>query len=165
MQTTEAPIGVPDRRTAVIELAIALPGALVLGLATVFFVEALAGAGPLWPRIPVTLAEAAALHDDADVLRLVGQGEDVNAPGPVRAELLTHERMAMTPLEGAVGAREPQTLRLLLGHGARVDDSNWARLVCFAEHLDADEVVAILKQQLPGRAAPDCAGVAIPFEP
>ena len=83
----------------------------------------------------------------------------------VRAELLTHEPITMTPLEAVVGAREPQTVRLLLERGARVDDSNWTRLVCFAERLDADEVVDILNQQLPGRPMPDCAGVAIPFEP
>ena len=83
----------------------------------------------------------------------------------VRAELLTHEPITMTPLEAVVGEREPQTVRLLLERGARVDDSNWTRLVCFAERLDADEVVDILSQQLPGRPMPDCAGVAIPFEP
>ena len=123
------------------------------------------GAGPLRPNVPLTLPEAAALHDDADVLIMIERGGNLNAPGTVRAELLTHEPITMTPLEAVVGAREPQTVRLLLERGARVDDSNWTRLVCFAERLDADKVVDILNQQLPGRPMPDCAGVAIPFEP
>ena len=71
----------------------------------------------------------------------------------------------MTPLEAVVGAREPQTLRLLLEWGAGVDDSNWTRIVCVAERLGADEVVDVLNQQLPGRPMPDRAGGAIPFEP
>jgi hypothetical protein len=95
---------------------------------------------------------------------LVGRGEDVNAPGRVRRELVTHDDMMLTPLEAVVGARQPQTMRVLLDHGARVDESNWTRLVCFARRVEADELVDILKARFPGRPLPDCSDVALPYK-
>ena|SRR5438094_894493 len=154
-----------DRRIAAIETALALPGLLLLGIALLVFVAALAGAGPLWPDERLTVSEAAAMHDDADLLRLIGEGADLNGPAPVRGDLLTHDPITLTPLEAVVGAREAQTLKLLLERGARLDDSNWVRLVCFAQRLETEEVVSMLRQRFPDRPAPGCAGVAIPFEP
>ena len=165
MPITEPGSAAAARRIDLVEASLALPGIALLVVTALVFAAALAGVGPLWPDVRLTLSEAAALHDDADLLQLLSQGGDVNAAGVVRGELLTHEPITMTPLEAVVGAREPKTLALLLEHGARVDDSNWVRLVCFAERLEAEEVVAVLRQQFPDRPAPECAGVAIPFEP
>ena len=165
MPTTDPIAGSADTRPDVVELALALPGVALLAVTALVCLAALAGAGPLWPVIPLTLPEAAAMHDDAEILKLVGAGADVNAPDRVRAETLVHDERMFTPLEAAVGARQPQTMRVLLDHGARLDESNWTRLVCFAQRLEAEEVVALLTERLPGRSMPDCSGVSLPFEP
>ena len=165
MQITDVSARLVDRRIQMMELAAAAPGVLLLIAAAGALAAALFGAGPLWPTSALTLAEAAALHDDADVLRLIGGGLDPNAASAVRPELITHERITLTPLEAATGARDARTFQLLLERGATVDDSNWTRLICFASRLEADEIVMILNARQPGRPAPACAGVAIPFEP
>ena len=165
MQITEVTARPVDRRVRIMELAAAAPGLLLLLAAACAFAAALFGEGPLWPTSALTLAEAAALHDDADVLRLIGGGADPNAASAVRPELLTHETIQLAPLEAATGARQARTFQLLLERGATVDDSNWTRLICFASRLEADEIVMILNARQPGRPAPACAGVAIPFEP
>ena len=164
MQTTEAaPAAPPPSR--LLDLAVVLPGALLLTLTLALLAAAALGRGPLWSPEPLTLPEAAALHDDADVMMLIGHGADPNAPGAVRAEILTHGEIMLTPLEAAVGARQEQTVEFLFQHGATVDTPAWTRLMCFAALLEAEEVRAVLERRQPPGTTLDCTGVSMPFEP
>ncbi|HEY6507117.1 MAG TPA: hypothetical protein VIY56_03840, partial [Vicinamibacterales bacterium] len=76
----------PLRRDLSRGVAVALPG-LLLAAATVVVVAV--GVRAFEPEPPLSLAEAAALRGQADVLLLVRQGADPNAIGPVRPEVLS----------------------------------------------------------------------------
>lgn len=80
MQTTEPVPGATQRRLRVLELAIALPGMAIVAMTIVLLATAALGRGPLWRPEPLTLPEAAALHDDADVLLLIGRGQIQTPP-------------------------------------------------------------------------------------
>lgn len=138
-------------------LAVALPG-LMLAAVTVVVVTV----GVRWfePAPPLTLAEAAALLDNADVLRLVRQGADPNAPVAVRPDVLRTRTGMMTPLEAAVAARHLETVRLLLDLGAAVRDDNFERLYCLASRSRIDDLIALVAAQLPDPPTVDCEAVA-----
>jgi hypothetical protein len=155
----------PGATSSVLEPAIALPGVAFVAVTMVLLVAAVLGRGPLWRSEPLTLPEAAALHDDADVLLLIGRGADPNVPGTIRSGMLTRDEIELTPLEAAVGARQERTVELLLQYGAVIDAPSWTRLMCFAERLEAPAVRAVLGRQQPAGATLDCAGVTLPFDP
>lgn len=147
------------------EMAIAIPGVALAAVTIVLLAAAALGRGPVWRFEPLTLPEAAALHDDADVLWLIGRGANPNAPGTIRPGVLTRDEIALTPLEAAVGAGQEQTVELLLQQGAVADVPTWTRLMCFAERLDAPRVRMVLERRQPAGSPLDCTGVRIPFEP
>ena len=165
MQTTDPAPGARHRYLRILESAIALPGVTFVAVTTVLLAAAALGQGPLWRSEPLTLPEAAALHDDADVLLLIGRGANPNSSGTIRPGLLTRDEIELTPLEAAVGARQEQTVEFLLQHGAVVDPPSWTRLMCFAERLDASAVRAVLERQQPAGTTLDCAGVRLAFDP
>ena len=165
MQIADSAPGASHRPIAVLEPAIALPGVAFVAVTMVLLVAATLGRGPLWRSEPLTLPEAAALHDDADVLLLIGRGADPNAPGTIRPGMLTRDEIELTPLEAAVGARQERTVEFLLQHGAVVDAPSWTRLMCFAERLEAPAVRAVLGRRQSAGTTLDCAGVMLPFDP
>lgn len=147
------------RRDISLGVAVALPG-LLLAAATVVVVAV--GVRAFEPEPPLSLAEAAALRGQADVLLLVRQGADPNAIGPVRPEVLSSRTGAMTPLEAAVTARHVETVRLLLDLGAAVRDDNFERLYCLATRSRIDDLVALVAAQVPDPPTVDCEAVARP---
>jgi hypothetical protein len=165
MQVANPAPGASHRLAGVLDLAIALPGVAFFAVTMVLLVAAVLGRGPLWRSEPLTLSEAAALHDDADVLLLIGRGADPNAPGTIRPGMLRRDEIELTPLEAAVGARQERTVEFLLQYGAVVDAPSWTRLMCFAERLEAPAVRAVLERQQPAGTTLDCAGVTLPFDP
>jgi hypothetical protein len=142
---------------------LAVPG-LVLIAATACLLLALPlGLDPLWRVEPLTLAEAAALRDNGEIVRLIQQGEDPNRPGTVRAELLRNDPIVITPLEAAVGIDRPDVLEVLLDHGATMNEAMWTRLVCFAEAIDADDARSFLESHRPAGTSDACDHVATPW--
>jgi hypothetical protein len=143
--------------------AIALPG-LVLILATALMLVGLPfGLDPLWRVEPLTLAEAAALRDNGEVVRLIDAGEDPNQASTVRAEFLQNAPLTVTPLEAAVGADRVDIMEVLLDHGAELDAATWTRLMCFATAIEADESRAFLEPRRPDGAALACDHVKTPW--
>ena len=121
------------------------------------------GLDPLWRVEPLTLAEAAALRDNGEVVRLIDAGEDPNGAGTVRAELLHNDPLTVTPLEAAVGSDRVDMMEVLLDHGAVLDAATWTRLMCFATAIEADESRALLEQRRPDGASLACDHVQTPW--
>jgi len=109
----------------------------------------------------LTLSEAAALHDQGELVRLIAAGSDPNAVYPLRADVLAVR--ALTPLEAAVGARRPEMVELLMHHGATVDPNAWRRLHCFAIATGAADVVQTVDRFRPADSDASCEGISTPF--
>ena len=143
--------------------ALALPGAALILATAVMLAGLMFGVDPLWRVEPLTLAEAAALRDNGEVVRLIEAGEDPNAPGTVRAEFLRNDALTITPLEAAVGSDRVDIMEVLLEHGARLDPATWNGLMCFATAIEADESRALLEQRRPEGAPLACDHVQTPW--
>lgn len=102
-------------RTASWLLALPLVGLTAVG--TYLGVE-YARPGTLTAPRPRTVPEAVAAGNPAQVLEMMAQGADLNAPAHVRAGLLDEREHDLTPIEAAILARRPELLALLLRSGA-----------------------------------------------
>ena len=152
------------------QLAVALPGACLLIVTAALLLGEAVGYTRLWPTRTINLAEAATLRDEAEVMRLLGQGADPNVRYRIRRGFSRDEELTLTPLEAAVGERREQMVELLLEQGIRLDATAWTRLVCFAEHIDAPRVRDVLGRHRPDVLNPepaagrvDCTGVETPW--
>jgi hypothetical protein len=112
---------------------------------------------------PLTLSEAAALHDNGEVVRLIDAGGDPNEASTVRAELLRNDALVVTPLEAAVGSDRVDIMEILLEHGAALDGATWTRLMCFATAIEADEARNLLEERRPPDASGSCEHVQTPW--
>jgi hypothetical protein len=106
------------RRTLLI--AAAGPPIVLAVLRLAMLVASVAGAHPFWQWEPLTLSEAAALHDGGEVARLIAEGHDPNGEYPVRAGVLTSEPMLLTPIAAAMAARRGEIVDLLMDAGAKL---------------------------------------------
>jgi hypothetical protein len=157
---TERRPSAPALAACVWPLLAAAPAAFVAGASVLWLVGGLTGGG-LWPAGSVSLAEAAAMHNRAEVVRLIGLGHDPNQPSRVRAGLPGADGALLTPLEAAVGARSAVMARTLLDHGALVDGPQLAVLQCYAR-MRPDAAVEALLAGLAGGTEPDCEHVELP---
>jgi hypothetical protein len=144
-------------------LAFALPGTLLILATAVMLLGLPFGIDPLWRVESLTLAEAAALRDNGEVVRLIHAGEDPNKAGPVRAELLRNDAQVVTPLEAAVGIDRPDMIDVLVDNGAVLDAATWTHLMCFAKSIEADEAIDFLEQRRPADASIACDHVRTPW--
>ena len=167
MRITEAApaAATPVGRPRVVTIFFAAPGVLFVALTLVLVVGPAFGFDPLWQPVSVTLPEAAARRDDAEIVRLIQHGADPNAAGTVRAGFIKSNAIILTPLEAAVGIRRADTTKLLLDHGARMDAPTWTRLICFARQEHASEVETLLLERRPSDVAANvsCDGVRTPW--
>jgi hypothetical protein len=122
------------RRLPPAVLALSTAGAQVLPLVAVLLTLTTGGcpSSPVWPAAAVTLAEAAALGDSGEVLRLVWAGSDPAALYDVRAGIADTKAIRLTPLEAAVGMRRPDTVAVLRHAMGRIDPAVHRDLVCLA---------------------------------
>ena len=104
-------------------LAAAGPPIVLTVARLVMLVAGLAGAHPFWRFEPMTLSEAAALHDGGEVARLLAEGQDPNGTYPVRAGYLSSEPALLTPVAAALAARRGEIVDLLLDAGAKLPAS------------------------------------------
>jgi hypothetical protein len=133
-------------RTALAAAMLASLPAGILAIASFWWTVAALWGGGLWPAQRVTLAEAVATHDEAEIVRLIGFGEDPNGATSVRAGLLGARPARVTPLEAAVWSRDAEMLTLLLRNGAIVSDSELRALRCLNDKEHDDKVRAVLEQ-------------------
>jgi hypothetical protein len=154
--TTDAPLPESTGQERLLLAALGLPGLLLAAGTLAMLVGLVGGVDPLWHVEPVTLAEAAALEDNAEVVRLIGLGENVNAVNRVRPQVLDQHELMLTPIEAAVAAERADMVQLLLDHGVRLEPALWTRLVCLAERAGADDVRALLEPRRPVNAQLNC---------
>lgn len=163
VELKSAPATVERIQAALPALAICLPGSLLIVATAAMLIGLPFGVDPLWRVEPLTLSEAAALHDSGEVVRLITLGEDPNTAGPVRPNFLRNDAQVVTPLEAAVGAGRADMVELLLENGAVMDAAMWTRLMCFAVVVDAGDVRDVLEPRRPAAASEHCANVSTPW--
>lgn len=119
------------------------------------------GGGWVWPPDNVTLAEAIATGNYAEVARQLENGVDPNPPFDVRGGVLGDRPARLTPLQAAVRARNPVLLQMLLDHGAVVGPTGLSVLKCMNDE-DGDREVRQILDALPGELVLSCTEVSIP---
>lgn len=116
----------------------------------------------MWPAEAVTLAEAAATRNSAEVLRLVGRGHDPSRRERVRAALLSTRRdRLLTPLEAAVWTGSSDIVRLLLDNHARADRVVRDELRCLANEV-GERQTRVLLDTLWSDPPPSCRDFDLP---
>ena len=144
-------------------------GALVAPAVGVIFASAIlvaagfAGYTPLVAPPDLTLSEAAAIRDEAEVVRQIGEGANPNGSALVRRGMLSDGDYMLTPLEAAVASRHVEIVRLLLREGAELNGPNFQTLYCLAQEAHADDVVVLLKEHAPTGSSSTCEGVRLPL--
>ena len=142
-------------------LAVALPGCLLAAATVVALTLAAFGEHPMWPHEDVNLAEAAGVREEAEVVRLIEQGQNPNASYPVRSGLLFERPVTLTPLEAAVINNDPAIVAVLFANGVALDGPSWVALRCFAGN---SRVSPILEAHRPAAVLLECAGLKPPWD-
>ena len=152
-RTVEAPLSVA--------LALAAPALVWLAAAVALLLATLGGYRALAAPADLTLPEAAALRDEAEVLRQIRHGVDPNMPGRVRRGVIRDEEYLLTPLVAATAARHGEVVRLLMANGAELNDADFQILVCIAQENGAADIVSFLNEHAPAPvgARADCDNV------
>ena len=145
--------------------AAALPSAAIGILSLVALVLSLADRNPDWPRQTLNMTEAAALRDQATVVRLLAAGEDPHARRELPADMVLNERAELTPFEATIAADRPEVAELLVWAGYRFDATEWRQLRCLAIGEHNEGIVRLLDAHRPEGAAavPECTGVQKPW--
>jgi hypothetical protein len=144
------------RRAAV---ALGAPG-LVLSCAIVAAaMTSVAGLAPPAHEYQLTLAEAAALHDIAEIVRLVRQGHDPRQPAVVRAGILRDRPMTLTPMAAAILARRVDAIDVLAAKGGGIRGDEFPQYWCLAQSRGDAAVIAAVETQVPLAAPVDCSTV------
>lgn len=144
-------------------LALAGPSLFLLVAIAVMLGAALGGYQPLAGPDDLTLAEAAAIRDEAEVLRQIRAGADPNAPGTVRRGILNDAEYLLTPLEAAVAAGHAEVVQLLVQNGAVINQRTFPILFCLAQDNGATDIASFLNERAPAGVALDCASVRLPL--
>lgn len=147
----------------VLMLAVSVPPLFVLALSLIVAVAGLAGYHPLWPAPEVNMAEAAATRDAATVLSLIERGRSPRERLPVRPGMLRSDGVSLTTLEAAVAARRLEIVHLILRHTDQPDARGRLVLSCFADRLQAREIVNYLRTAWAADGPPRCDQVRTPW--
>lgn len=142
--------------------AVGLPGAVVAALVVMALLLHAGGVAPFAPAERMTLPEAAALESDADVVRLLRAGADVNQQAWVRRTRIRSVHAAMTPMEAAMTSRHVSVMTLLADAGARITAAELPVLWCLAASQQNADAQAWLRSRAAGPFPATCAGVRIP---
>jgi hypothetical protein len=106
---------------------------------------------------PHNSAEAAALGNAAEVVRLLRLSGDPTRVYPVRPEIIAESVQRATTLEAAMWSRRVQMIRLLDAEGAIVDSATRGELACLASDLDLPDVVEYLTSGTARDCVPEAA--------
>ena len=136
------------------------PGAVAL-LFAVSGVTAFVGGRPVvWPARPVTLSEAMANRDEAEVVRQVGAGVSLDGRYDVYDVIKRGRHTPATPLEAAIATREDYMFDLGLAYGAHLGTDNARALFCLADAEKATRIRDALKEKF---GAQTCDDVTLPW--
>jgi len=139
------------------------PALLWFAAAAAVLLASLAGFRACAVPANLTLAEAAAIRDEAEVLKQVRAGADPNARALVRRGILSDPEYLLTPLEAATAARHVDVVRLLVRTGAALDGVNFPILYCLSVRNGATDISSFLAGQAPSGPAPACEHVRLPL--
>jgi hypothetical protein len=130
-------------RSSLATVCVAVPPVmLVLTAAAMLFATAL-GLRPLWPRTPLTPAEAIEIGDEAAFIRLMAAGADANGRSAVRTGLGRDSTRMRTPLEAAIIGGQERTLETVRRMGASVSGDTGREAVCLA-YEETPELIPVL---------------------
>lgn len=135
-------------RRVIAPIALLLPMLAVLAGSAAVAAGWAVGAEPFWPVHDLTLSEAAAVRDGAEVLRLIEMGHDPNRRWPVREDIIDGERHDITPLEAAILIRRLQVVEILVRNGVTLTPAQRQELVAKSREHEAADIAAFL-QSLP----------------
>jgi len=153
-RTDRAP-GAPLRRRTRLAGLLAAPALVVaLGLIGLEAWRALRPRSPLFAApFAYSLADAIATGNIQHAFQYIRAGQDPNQRMAVRHPDLTRNRWALvSPLEWAAATGQTDAVRMLLGFGARVDEST----VCVAEGLGHHDVARVLRMYAGEAASAVC---------
>jgi hypothetical protein len=147
---------VPESTLSTGAVVLGLPGVILACSIVVLAVASAAGLAPTAGDYQLTLAEAAALHDIAEIVRLVRTGADPRQPAPVRAGILREQRMVVTPMTAAILERRVDVIAVLADVGARIRAEELPQYWCLAKVRGDAAVLAAIEAQAPPPANIDC---------
>jgi hypothetical protein len=139
--------------------AVALPAAVWVVFSAIWLAASVLGIPRGFDGRTMTLTEATAVASHADVARLLQGGADPNAPARLRAHLVRNNETTITPLEAATGAIRTGPVQMLVDHGAKIDETNYAVLWCAARARNNEDMIRFLESQRPYKAVIDCHAV------
>ena len=139
---SEAPVSVA--------VAVAAPALVWLVGAAVVLAATLGGYRALAAPTDLTMSEAAALRDGAEVLRQIQHGVDPNVAVRVRPGVVGDSEQVMTALEAAIAGRHVEIVELLAAHGASLDAARASALLCLARDREATDIIAFLEARAAG---------------
>ena len=149
--------------TDLLATALAAPAAVWMIVVAALVVSGLLSYRPLMTPADLTLPEAAATRDHLEILRQLRTGVDINASARVRGGLVRDDEYVLTPLEAAVASGQVDTVQFLQHHGARMDETTAAGLICLATLQQDREMSAYLKEQAPPALALNCDHARLPW--
>ena len=124
-------------------LLVAAPAVVLAAIGIVLIVLGWLGRNPFWPTTTVTMAEAAALRDQAAIVLLVEQGANPDVKYAVRAGLLGDRDTYATPMEAAIHEDRSEIVRLLVSSGASAA-THVCEWIGLADSMQKQEVAAYL---------------------
>jgi hypothetical protein len=143
-------------------LALALPPTIGVIVCAASGVAALVRGQPLlWPAHSMSLTEAVAMRDTAEIVRQIALGADPNRRYDAWDVLKRGQHVTLTPLEAAIATRESYVFDLLVANGANVTPEIARTLNCFASAEHAADIATQLSKQF--GPAESCAGVQLPW--
>lgn len=104
---------------------------------------------------PRNVAEAAAMGNASEVVRLIHAGQDPRRIYPVRAEVISSSVPSATGLEAAMWSRTLAMIELLDRDGFIADPAVRRHLSCLARDLELPEIAGYLSRSSDAPCAPD----------
>ena len=151
------------RSRGIVETALALPALLWLATMALLLAAVPFGYRALAAPVDLTMAEAAILRDEAEVLRQLERGVDPHAPQSIRAGILDDDVFTMTPFEAAIAGRHLEIVELLTRGGGGLNEPVARRLICLSRAKAAPEITSFLEQHSRVSAPADCHDVRPPW--
>ena len=140
-------------RRWLLALAATLPLAVVTAGVLVFAALDAGGRTPSSDGSLRNVAEAAAMGQASEVIRMLREGQDPNRIYELRREIISSTVTRATALEAAIWSRRAQQVELLDRAGGIRDRESRHYLACLAADVQVDEVVEYLSPDGP----PECA--------
>ena len=130
-------------RPSLATICVALPPVALAVTVVLMLLAAGLGLRPLWPRTPLTPAEAIEIGDEAAFVRLVAAGADPNGRSAVGPGLGRDSTRMRTPLEAAIIGGQERVLETVRKMGASVSGDTGRDAVCLA-YEETPELIPVL---------------------